>query len=64
MKIEGEDAKRYTAVRLDDLTSVEGSGNLVMADDVSGEVRWVDKTGKPCTASLGMRSIKLVRRAR
>lgn len=60
MKIEGEVAARWTAVRLDTLESVEGRGVLLSADTDTGEVVWRDRTGETCRATLGQNTIRLV----
>lgn len=61
MKIEGEAAARFSAVRLDSMAPVEGArGVLLMADSETGEVRWRDKTDTVCEASLGPHAIRLV----
>jgi len=60
MRVEGEAAKTYTAVRLDSLASVEGKGRLILADTDTGEVRWEDRAGTACEARLGPHAIRLV----
>lgn len=62
MRVEGEDAQRWSAVRLDTLTSIEGAGRLMLADDVTGEVRWSDKTNESCAKNFGPHAIRIVRR--
>lgn len=61
MRIERETATNMTAVRLDTLASVEGNGTLVMADTMTGEVIWVDRTGSVRKVALGPHAIRLVR---
>lgn len=60
MRVEGDAAKTYTAVRLDSFAPVEGSGALMMADDVTGEVRWKDASGEICAKTLGPHSIRII----
>jgi hypothetical protein len=60
MRVEGEAAKSWTAVRLDSLVSVEGKGKLISADTETGEVVWTDRTGETCRATLGAHAIRLV----
>lgn len=60
MRVEGELAARWTAVRLDSLQSVEGKGQLLLADSETGEVAWKDRTGEVCKANLGPHAIRLV----
>lgn len=60
MRVEGEVASLWTAVRLDTLESVEGRGQLLIADTDTGEVVWRDHTGETCRANLGMHAIRLI----
>lgn len=61
MRVEGEGASSYSAIRLDSLQSIEGAkGQLVMADTDTGEVAWKDRTGQLCQASLGPGAIRLI----
>ena len=60
MQVEGETAQKWSAVRLDSLQSVEGSGRLIKADDQTGEVHWADRTGAACSVTLGGHAIRLV----
>ena len=61
MRIEGEPAARWSAVRLDSLASVEGArGTLLMADTDTGEVKWKDGTDTLCEARLGPQAIRLI----
>lgn len=62
MKVQGETAKGYSAVRLDSHASVEGTGVLTSADTDTGEVKWRDKTDTDCALSLGAGAIYLIRR--
>jgi len=64
MRVEGETASRWSAVRLDSLSSVEGRGLLLMADTETGEVVWRDRSGEVCKAMLGIHAIRLVSLAR
>ena len=61
MRIEGEVAARWSAIRLDSLESVEGArGTLLMADTDTGEVRWRDRTDTVCETRLGPQAIRLI----
>jgi hypothetical protein len=63
MRVEGEVAAGWTAVRLDSLESIEGAkGQLVMCDTDTGEVAWKDRTGQLCQLRLGANTIRLVGR--
>ena len=63
MHVEGEEARKWSAIRLDSFFAVEGAaGRLTLADDVTGEVQWRDKTDTACVAQLGSHAIRLVRR--
>ena len=59
MKVEGDLAHGYTAVRLDSFESVEGKGVLVYADDSTGECRWKDKADQICAKTLGPHMISI-----
>ena len=59
MKIEGSDASKYRAVRLDSFENVN-KGELVSADDITGEVVWTDKTGEQKTLTLGPSAIRIL----
>lgn len=58
MKITEE---RWTAVRLDTMASVEGTGRLIEVDTTTGEVVWRDRTGSVNKVVLGPHAIRLVR---
>ena len=61
MRVEGESAARFSAVRLDSLQSVEGAkGKLLLADTDTGEVKWKDRTDTVCEARLGPQAIRLI----
>ena len=61
MRVEGDAALRWSAVRLDSLQSVEGArGRLLMADTDTGEVRWRDRTDTVCELRLGPQAIRLI----
>lgn len=61
MRIEGDPAARWSAVRLDSLQSVEGArGRLLLADTDTGEVRWRDRTDAVCEVRLGPQAIRLI----
>lgn len=62
MKVEGDSARAYSAVRTDSMLPIEGKGRLVLADDLSGEVKWLDATGETCSLTLGQHAIRIVRR--
>lgn len=59
MRVEGEAASAWSAVRLDSLQSIEG-GPLVMADSDTGEVSWKDRAGELRQVRLGPRAIRLI----
>ena len=61
MKIEGDGAKAYRAVRLDSFADVN-RGELVSADDETGTVQYKDKTGETCTVTLGPHAIVILRK--
>lgn len=56
MKVSGEGAAAYQAVRLDSFDTVN-QGVLLSADDETGEVVWRDRTGNEVKATLGQRAI-------
>lgn len=61
MRVEGDAARSWTAVRLDSLQSVEGAkGQLLLADTETGECIWKDLSGERCEARLGPHAIRLV----
>jgi hypothetical protein len=60
MRVDGEAARNYSAVRLDSFASVEGKGKLTLADDATGEVRWADAAGETRTVTLGNHAIRSV----
>lgn len=61
MRVEGDPAARWSAVRLDSLQSVEGArGRLLLADTDTGEVRWKDRTDAVCEVKLGPQAIRLI----
>ncbi len=59
MKVSGEEAIRYQAVRKDTLETVN-HGILVMADEETGRVEWRTKSGEMSAITLGPQSIKLM----
>jgi hypothetical protein len=63
MKIEGEAAAQYEAVRLDSFATVN-RGVLVSADDDTGKVVWLDKTANQREVTLGSHAIRIMRKAR
>jgi len=62
MRIAGEIARQWAAVRLDSLEQVN-SGSLVTADDESGYVEWVDRIGSSHSVSLGPSAIRIIRKS-
>lgn len=60
MRLEGDNAQHYQAVRYDTLATVN-KGPLVVADDTTGYVLW--RTGPTETASLvlGPAAIRIIR---
>ena len=61
MRITGEEAKKYTAVRLDSFESVN-KGELVSADDQIGEITFKDTPETTKTLTLGPHAIRIVRK--
>ena len=60
MRVTGEDASRYDAVRRDDMKNVN-HGTLTLADEATGEVQYVDRiTTQTVTVSLGPHAIAIV----
>jgi len=59
MKIEGDDAKHYRAVRLDSFLNAN-LGELVSADDVTGQVIYRDTPETTKTLELGDHAIKIL----
>ena len=37
-------------------------GELLMADDITGEVRWKDRTGETRSKTMGSHAIRILRR--
>jgi hypothetical protein len=64
MKVSGEEAKSYDAVRLDTYMSVNGRGYLIEADEITGNVIYKDTPDTQKTIVLGMNAIKIVLRKR
>lgn len=62
MRVEGKEAAVYSAVRMDSMAPVEGKGTLLLADDMTGEVRWREGIDKERAETLGARAIRIVRR--
>ena len=58
MRVSGEEAARWQAVRRDSLETVN-RGALVMADDDTGQVTWRDSTGAERSVTLGANAIRL-----
>ncbi len=59
MKVEGEGAMGYKAVRIDSFADVN-QGELISADDVIGQVIWKDKVGEKKEITLGPHSIRII----
>jgi hypothetical protein len=59
MKVEGEAARSHRAVRLDSCENVS-KGELVSADDITGEVVRTDKTGERKMLTLGPAAIRIL----
>jgi hypothetical protein len=59
MRVDGDVAKFYNAVRLDNFMNAN-VGELVMADDVTGEVSYKDQTGETKSMTLGQHAIKIL----
>lgn len=57
--VQGDDAKRFNAVRLDSFANVN-TGELVEADELTGKIVWTDSTGNKREVTLGSHAIKLV----
>lgn len=62
MRITGEIARQWSAVRLDSFEQVN-SGTLTTADDESGYVEWVDRIGGSHSVSLGPQAIRIIRKS-
>ena len=61
MRIEGDSAANWSAVRLDSLEAVEGArGTLLLADTDTGEVKWRDRTQTVCELRLGPQMVRLI----
>lgn len=58
MRVEGENASKFRAVRMDSYADVPGI--LVMADEETGEVHTTDKTGEIRKVTLGQHAIKIM----
>jgi hypothetical protein len=61
MRIHGDDAKKYNAIRLDSFANANQS-ELVLADDQTGEVSYTDKAGELKSVTLGLHAIRIVRK--
>lgn len=59
MKVEGETAASYRAVRLDNFENAN-KGELVMADDMTGEVHYKDQAGETKVLKLGEHAIRIL----
>ena len=59
MKIDGEAAKGFRAVRLDSLENAN-KGELVSADEDTGAVVYKDRSGEPVTLQLGAHAIRIL----
>lgn len=58
MRVEGDTAKHYVAVRLDSYLNAH-QGELILADEDTGEVKWKDKTGVERSLTLGGHAIRI-----
>jgi hypothetical protein len=59
MKIEGDEASKYRAVRLDTFENAN-KGELVSADEMTGFVSYKDATGETKTLTLGDHAIRIL----
>lgn len=59
MKVDGEEAKHFRAVRLDSFLNAN-KGELVSADDVSGIVVYKDTPETTKTLELGEHAIRIL----
>ncbi len=59
MKVDGDGAAGYKAVRTDSFIDVN-HGILLSADDQIGHVVWKDKVGEQKEVTLGPHSIRIV----
>lgn len=64
MKVSGEEARSFDAIRLDTFQSVNGKGDLVEADDVTGTVTYKDTPDSQKTITFGMGAIKIMPKGR
>ena len=63
MRVDGEEAAKYQAVRLDSFRSPYGKDcTLVTADESTGEVIWKDSTGEGKSVTLGQHAIRIIAR--
>lgn len=63
MKVSGDDAKNYEAIRADDYAPIN-RGTLISADEETGEVCWRDTPETQKTVKFGPHAIKIVRKSR
>ena len=63
MKIDGKNAKLYDSIRLDSFRTVN-EGELIEADETTGNVSYKDVTGTQKQVVLGMNAIKILPRKR
>ena len=61
MRVEGEGAKNFNAVRLDSLMNAN-IGPLLLADEDTGEVVYNDRTGTAVQLKLGSHAIRILPR--
>lgn len=64
MKVSGEEAKGFDAVRLDSFAAVNGKGDLIDADELTGTVIYQDTPDTQKTVVLGMGAIKIMPRGK
>ena len=60
MRVEGQNAPGKVVIRLDTCEQIN-NGILVLADDDTGTVEWVDRAGNRCGVSLGPQAIRIIR---
>ena len=61
MQVSGDVAHDYNAIRLDSFMPVN-DGKLIEADDQTGVVRWLDKTGTEKRVELGSHLVRIMPR--
>ncbi len=61
MRLVGDDAAPFNAMRLDNFENVN-KGPLVLVDDQTGEVAWTDKSSELKSITLGIHAIRIVKK--